>query len=291
MRFEFIHAEKANYPLTVLCAVLQVSRSGYYRWLHQKPSMRDRREQERRRKIKAVYRQSKGTYGSPRVCEKLRRTGEAISEKTVAKLMRKDGLFARPKRKHKVSTDSRKTKRIAPNLLQRDFTASGPNQVWVTDVKAIWTWCGWLYLAAILDLFSRRVVGWAVSEHNDTALALAALHRAIDSRRPDPGLIHHSDRGSPYGSDDYIAVLDAHGIVRSMSRKGDCWDNAVPESFFSTVEHECLRLGPLPNSASARKAIEQYIDHFYNPERLHSTLGYLSPIEFELTSAVRQEAA
>ena len=291
MKFEFIHAEKALYPLTVLCAVLKVSRSGYYRWLHRKPSTRTLREQERRRKIKDVHRQSKGRYGSPRICEKLRKTGEVITEKTVAKLMRKDGLFARPKRKHKVSTDSRKTKRIAPNLVQRDFTASGPNQVWVTDVKAIRTWCGWLYLAAILDLFSRRVVGWAVSEHNDTALALSALDRAIDSRRPEPGLIHHSDRGSPYGSDDYIAVLDAHGFVRSMSRKGDCWDNAVPESFFASVEHECLRLDPLPNSPSARKAIEQYIDHFYNPERLHSTLGYLSPIEFELTSAVRQEAA
>jgi putative transposase len=291
VRFEFIHAEKALYPLTVLCAVLSVSRSGYYRWMHRKPSMRERREQERRRQIRAIHIQSLGRYGSPRVWAVLRRMGEVITEKTVAKLMRKDGLFARPKRKHKVSTDSRKTERIAPNLLQRDFTATGPNQVWVTDVKAIWTLCGWCYLAAILDLFSRRVVGWAVSENNDTALALAALDRAIKSRRPPSGLIHHSDRGSPYGSDDYIAVLDAHGIVRSMSRKGDCWDNAVPESFFASVEHECLRLGTLANSVAASHAVEQYVDRFYNPERLHSTLDYLSPIEFELRSAFCHKAA
>jgi putative transposase len=291
VRFEFIHAEKVLYPLSVLCAVLDVSRSGYYRWLHRNPSLRQRRQEQRRRQIRAIHAQSRGRYGSPRVWAQLRRMGEVMTKKTVAKIMRKDGLFARPKRQHKVSTESRKTKRIAPNLLQRDFTASGPNQVWVTDVKAIWTLCGWCYLAAILDLFSRRVVGWAVSDSNDTALALAALDRAVQSRQPPPGLIHHSDRGSPYGSDDYIAALDTHGMLRSMSRKGDCWDNAVPESFFASVEHECLRRGPLANSVAARHAIERYVDHFYNPERLHSTLDYLSPIEFELLSAFCQKAA
>jgi len=291
VRFEFIDAEKALYPLTILCAVLGVSRSGYYRWLGREPSVRQRREQERRSQIRAVHTQSRGTYGSPRVCAQLRRMGEVITEKTVAKLMRNEGLCARRKRKYKVTTDSRKTQRIAPNLLQRDFTATGPNQVWVTDVKAIWTLCGWCYLAAILDLFSRRVVGWSVSDCNDTLLALGALDHAIDSRQPAAGLVHHSDRGSPYGSDDYIEVLDAHGMVRSMSRKGDCWDNAVPESFFASVEHECLRFDAFANSTEARRAIESYVDHFYNPERLHSTLSYLSPIEFELRFAFHRKAA
>jgi transposase InsO family protein len=291
MRFEFIHVEKALYPLTVLCAVLCVSRSGYYGWLEREPSRRLRRRAELAAKVKAVHEQSRATYGSPRVCAQLRRMGEVISPKTVAKLMRENGLSARPKRRFKATTDSRHTERIAPNLLERDFTAERPNQVWVTDVTALWTIAGWCYLAAIIDLFSRRVVGWSVSESNDTNLALAALDHAIDDRRPSPNLIHHSDRGSPYGSDDYIAVLDEHGVVRSMSRKGDCWDNAVAESFFASLEHECRRRHSFRDSADARRVVESYIDHFYNPERLHSTLEYLSPIEFELRSALDQQAA
>ncbi len=291
MRFEFIHVEKALYPLTVLCCVLSVSRSGYYAWLKHEPSARQRGQQARAEKVKAVHKKSGARYGSPRVCRQLRKMGEVISFKTVAKLMRENDLAARPKRKFKATTDSRHTKRIAPNLLARDFTAARKNQVWVTDVTAVWTVLGWCYLAAIIDLFSRRVVGWSVSESNDTKLALAALDHAIDQRRPPPGLIHHSDRGSPYGSDDYIASLDANGIIRSMSRKGDCWDNAVAESFFASFEHECRRLHKFRDSAHAWRGIASYIDGFYNPERLHSTIDYVSPIEFELQSGLELRAA
>jgi len=188
---------------------------------------------------------------------------------------------------YKATTDSRETRPIPPNLLQRE----APNQVWVTDVKAISTLTGWVYLAAILDLFALRVVGWAMSESNDTTLALAALQRAVASRQPAPGVMHHSDRGSPYGSDEYIQALDAIGAARSMSRKGDCWDNAVAESFFATLEHECLQ-GRIPATfIDAHRLVGGYIDGFYNPERLHSTIGLVSPVEFELRSALRQEAA
>ena len=291
MRFEFIHEEKALFPLTVLCSVLRVSRAGYYRWRDRGPSERQLREEERALKIKAVHEQSRHTYGSPRICAELRKMGEVISPKTVAKVMKNEGIRVRPKRRFKVTTDSRHTKRIAPNLLERDFTAERPNQVWVTDVTAFWTVAGWCYLAAIVDLFSRRVVGWAMSESNDTQLALTALHGATRSRRPPPGVVHHSDRGSPYGSDDYIAALDEHGMVRSMSRKGDCWDNAVAESFFASVEHELRRRYTFSTPAEARAAVQSYIDDFYNPERIHSTLGYLCPIEFELGFTIHQQAA
>jgi transposase InsO family protein len=291
MRFEFIHVEKAVYPVTVLCHVLDVSRSGYYGWTKRGPSARQEREDELARKVETVHRESRDTYGSPRVCAKLRQKGEVVSPKTVAKIMRKKGIAARRRKKFRATTDSRNTKRIAPNVLNRDFTAERPDQAWVTDVTALWTLGGWCFLAAILDLFSRRVVGWAISESNDTTLALSALQRALDHRRPAPGLLHHSDRGSPYGSDDYVAALKRHGIKRSMSRKGDCWDNAVAESFFASLEHECVRDQAFVSPGAATRTVESYIDNFYNPERLHSTLGYYSPIEFELRSALHQEAA
>ncbi|MCP4244893.1 MAG: IS3 family transposase [bacterium] len=290
VRFEFIHEKKAVFPLTVLCSVMRVSRSGYYRWLGSEPSERQLREERRVMRIRAVYNKSRRTYGSPRVCAELRKKGEVISPKTVAKIMKNEGICARPKRKFKRTTDSRNTKRIAPNLLERDFTAKRPNQVWVTDVTAFWTVTGWCYLAAIVDIFSRRIVGWAMSGSNDTQLALAALNRAIGTRRPPHGLIHHSDRGSPYGSDDYIAALEQRCIVRSMSRKGDCWDNAVAESFFATIEHELRRRNTFSSPAEAWRAVRTYVD-FYNSERIHSTLGNLCPIEFELGYTIQQQAA
>ena len=289
--FEFIEEEKANFPVTVLCEAFGVSRSGFYGWKSRPPSSRRQRREELAVKVVAVHERSRCKYGSPRVHAQLRKAGEVVSEKTVASIMQENGLVARHKRKYKVTTDSRHTERIAPNVLARNFVAERPNQVWVTDVKAIWTLAGWCYLAAIADLFSRRVVGWAMSKSNDTALALSALEQAIERRRPPPGLLHHSDRGSPYGSDDYIAVLDAHGITRSMSRTGDCWDNAVAESLNATFEHECLRDRTFVNLEDARAAVGDYIENFYNPERLHSTLAFMSPIEFEIRSALLQEAA
>jgi putative transposase len=291
MRFVFILAEKDTYPVTIMCRVLCVSTSGYYAWLQRKPSKRSERKAALTERIKATHECSRRTYGSPRVTEKLRNSGERVTEKTVAKIMRENELVARRTRRFKATTDSRHTKRIADNLLQRDFTATAKNQVWVTDVTAVWTLLGWVYLATIVDLFSRRVVSWAMSESNDTTLALAALDKALRLRKPPPGLIHHSDRGSSYGSDDYIARLDAASIVRSMSRKGDCWDNAVAESFFSTLEFECRGPHDFTDIDDARDIIGNYIDGFYNPQRMHSTIGYCSPIEFEIACALSSEAA
>jgi transposase InsO family protein len=290
-RYEFIEVEKASFSVNSMCRALEVSSSGYYDWRSREPSERQRRRDDLAIKVRAVHHRSKGTYGSPRVRAQLVRMGETVSEKTVADIMQQEGLRARRRKRYKATTDSRATRRIAPNLLERNFVANAPNQIWVTDVTAIWTLTGWVYLAAILDLFARRVVGWAMSENNDTDLALAALERAAKSRHPPAGMMHHSDRGSPYGSDDYIAALKGLGAVRSMSRKGDCWDNAVAESFFATLEHECIQ-GRVPASFfDAHRLVASYIDEFYNPERLHSTIGLVSPVEFELRSALLQEAA
>lgn len=291
MRYAFIRTEKAVYPVTVLCRVLDVSRSGYYAWESRDPSEAAKRRSQLGVKVRAIHGKSRGTYGSPRVHRELRTQGEVVSEKTVAKAMRTEGIAGKRRRKFRVTTDSRKTKRIAPNLLGRDFSAKAPNQVWVTDVTAIETRQGWAFLAAILDLFSRRVVGWAVSESNDTRLALEALTAALAARNPPPGLMHHSDRGSPYGSDGYLAILDAHGLVPSMSRKGDCWDNAVAESFFATLKTEQLDGMTLDDSGAVVRAIADYVDRFYNPVRLHSTLGYVSPINHELLAVAHREAA
>ena len=293
MRFAFIRAEdeQKTFPVEAMCRVLEVSTSGYYAWLQRKPSERSKRNAELTDKVQAAHDASRRTYGSPRVTKKLKKAGEQVSEKTVAKIMQQNELVARPKRRFKVTTDSKHTKRIADNLLQRDFTTDAPNKVWVTDVTAVWTLVGWVYLAAIVDLFSRRVVGWAMSDSNDTALALAALDRALLLRKPSPGLVHHSDRGSPYGSDEYIARLDAAGILRSMSRKGDCWDNAVAESLFSTLEFECRGLHVFADLADAQHVIGEYFDGFYNTVRMHSTIDDCSPIEYEVMSALADRAA
>ena len=280
-----------TFPVTAMCRVLGVSTSGYYAWFDRKPSTRSQRTEALTAKVKATHRASRSTYGSPRVTEQLKKSGETVSEKTVAKIMHENDIAARSKRRFKATTDSKHTKRIANNLLQRDFAADAPNKVWVTDVTAVWTLLGWVYLAAIVDLFSRRVVGWAMSDANDTRLALAALDRALRRRKPPPGLTHHSDRGSPYGSDEYVARLDAAGILRSMSRKGDCWDNAVAESLFSTLEFECRGLHEFADLDHTQRVIGEYIDGFYNPERLHSTINYCSPIEYEIASALRSAAA
>lgn len=291
MTYEFIRAQKANFPVVLLCDVFDVQRSGFYAWEKRPPAASGSRREQLAVKARAIHGMTDGTYGSPRVCRELRAQGETVSEKTVAKVMRLEGIKVRPKRRYKATTDSKHTKRIAPNLLQRNFTATAPNEVWVTDVTAIWTYRGWAYLAAILDLFSRRVVGWATSENNDAALALSALSRAVESRKPPAGLIHHSDRGSVYGSDAYLKALDTYQFQPSMSRKGDCWDNAVAESFFATLKGERLDRLSFTDIRAVTHEVSDYIDRFYNPIRRHSTVGYLSPVNHELLYAVRKMAA
>jgi transposase InsO family protein len=291
VKFEFIRAEKVHYPVAVLCDVLEVSRSGYYAWRDRPPSARATRHAALSVSVKAVHARSRGVYGSPRVHAELQAQGTVVSQKTVAKAMKAEGIRGRRKRRFKNTTNSNHGQPVSPNLLKRDFTADAPNKVWVTDVTAIDTWEGCLYLAVILDLFSRRAVAWATSASNDTALALDALQQAVSLRKPPPGLVHHSDRGSPYASEDYRAALRASGIIQSMSRKGNCLDNAVAESFFATLRAELLDHESYPTHAAARRSLSQYIDPFYNLERRHSFLGYINPIESELRFTIRREAA
>jgi putative transposase len=230
-------------------------------------------------------------YGSPRVHLELKARGVRVGKKRIERLMRENGLQGRSKRRFKRTTDSRHGGPIAPNLLARKFDVRETNRAWVTDVTAIATAEGWLFLAPMIDLCSRRVVAWAASEHNDTVLALDVLGKALQARRPPPGFLHHSDRGSPYASDDYRAKLRSCGARQSMSRKGDCWDNAVAESFFATLRAELVDHERYPTRAAAMRSIGDYIDNFYNVERRHSHLDYLNPIEFELRSQIQQRVA
>jgi transposase InsO family protein len=282
VRFALVEAEKANYPVEVLCEVLEVSRSGFYAWKRRSPSARTRRRAHLAVEIAAVYKKNKRRYGSPRIHRVLRKKGERVSRKTVERVMREDGIVARQKRRFRRTTDSKHTSPIAPNLVQRQFEPKRANQVWAGDVTYIATATGWAYLAVLLDLFSRRVVGWAMSTQNDTELALAALRRALRGRMIPVGLVHHTDRGSPYASEDYRQALAERGMIASMSRKGDCWDNAVSESFFATLRAELVDDERYSTPSAAEVSIGDYIERYYNTERLHSYLDYVSPIEFEL---------
>lgn len=287
MRFAFVFAEKAVWPVSMMCEVLCVSRSGYYAWQHRPASAHAEQDAELLVEIKAAHEAGRGYYGGPRVHRALRNSGTRVGKKRVARLMKDAGIAGKRRRKFCKTTDSKHPDPIAPNVLNREFDIALPNTAWVTDVTYVPTLQGWLYLAAILDLFSRRVVGWATSMHNDRQLALDALERAQATRRPRPGLLHHSDRGSVYASGDYRKALADNAMIASMSRKGDCWDNAVAESFFATIKGEALDHYTFETRAEATAAIADYIDSFYNVTRLHSSIGYVSPIQFELQATVK----
>jgi transposase InsO family protein len=241
--------------------------------------------------IREIYEAGRKAYGSPRVERALRKAGRKVGKNRVARPMRKEGIVAKKKKRFRKTTDSNHPDPIAPNVLERQFQVDLPDVAWVTDVTYVFTREGWLYLAAILDLFSRRVIGWAVSEHNDRPLALEALNKAVALRNPDPGVIHHSDRGSVYASGDYRGALDQLEATKSMSRKGDCWDNAVAESFFATIKGEMIDHADYATRAEATLAIANYIDGFYNVTRLHGAIDYVSPIEFELKFMIEKQAA
>ena len=287
--FRFIEREKA--PVRTACRVLGVSESGFHAWRTRPKCERALGDEVLSSIITRIHAESRRTYGSPRVHAELRARGVKVGRKRVERLMRENGLEARRKRRFRRTTDSKHDHPIAPNLLDRDFDVSAPNQAWVTDVTAIWTWEGWAYLAIMIDLYARRVVGWAMSANNDTQLVLDALQGALRTRRPPRGVVHHSDRGSPYASEDYRAALTASGFIASMSRKGDCWDNAVAESFFGTLRAEHVDHVQYATRATATTSIGDYIDNFYNIERRHSYLGYVNPIEFELASRTARAAA
>jgi transposase InsO family protein len=286
MRFRFIEAEKAHYPIRLLCRCLAVSRSGYYAWRTRSPSARVQKDARLKVEVAASHSASRRTYGSPRILRDLREDGHRVSRKRVARLMRELGLEGRRKRRFRPTTDSQHPFPVAPNVLMRDFDVDAPNTAWVTDITYLATLEGWLYLAVILDLFSRRVVGYAMSERIDRALVLEALRQALMQRPGVRDLIQHSDRGSQYASHDYRDALDRAGITCSMSRRGDCWDNAVAESFFGTLKMELIYELPLQTRSATRSAVADYIETFYNVRRRHSSLGYQSPVEFELKNGV-----
>lgn len=284
MRFAFIAAEKATHSVSILCRCLRVTRSGFYAWQQRGESRHAQRDRHLLVSIRAFHVASRRTYGSPRVWEDLAEAGEAVSRKRVARLMQQDGLVARARRRYKVTTMSEHDQPVAANVLDRQFTAGRPNQRWVGDTSEFVVGeSGRFYLAAIVDLFSRFVVGWAVSAVNDRHLTISALEMAIRRRCPAAGLLHHSDQGCTYASEDYQRGLATHGILCSMSRRGNCYDNAVMESFFSTVKFE---LGERFESCSqAKSELFDYIEMFYNTRRRHSTIGQISPAAFERRAA------
>ena len=281
MKFAFIQAEKAGFAVRTLCRVLGVSRAGFYAWQTRAEPRRTREDRHLRVAIATIHAESRRCYGSPRIHAELRARGQGVGRKRVARLMRGGGLAARHRRGGRTTTDSRHGLPVARNLLNRQFTSATPDRRWVTDITFVATGEGWLYVAAILDLFSRRVVGWALSERLTTPLALAALEMALARRAPRGGLLHHSDRGSQYACTEYRELLSANGMIASMSRKGNCWDNAVAESFFSTLEFELIMKNDWHTREEARRAIFRYIETWYNRKRRHSALDYVSPAEYE----------
>jgi len=276
-----IDAEKAEFPVALMCRALEVSRSGFYAWGVRPESERSKENKRLTLEIKKVHEESRRTYGSPRVHAELQEHGFEVGRNRVARLMRESGLQAKGKRRFKKTTDSEHGRPVAPNRLSRKFDVEAPNTAWAGDITYLWTSEGWVYLAVVLDLFSRRVVGWALADHMRTDLVLEALFDALGSRAPRSGLMHHSDRGTQYASGDYQAALEAHGIECSMSRTGDCWDNAVVESFFGTLKTELDATDQWGTRAEARYDVFEYIEVFYNRQRRHSYLGYVSPARFE----------
>lgn len=282
MKYGFIAKHRAMWPVRVMCRVLEVSPSGFYEWQGRNPSKRSVESEKLIGLIRQSFCASDGTYGSRRIWRDLREWGESSSVNRVARLMRTAGLAARAKRRRlPVAHSEPERHSIAPNLLQREFNASAPNQKWLADFTYVWTAEGWLYVAAVLDLYSRRIVGWSMKADMTAQLVIDALLMAIWRRGKPKELLHHSDQGTQYTSEDFQRVLAANGITCSMSRRGDCWDNAAMESFFSTLKTERVSRKTYANRDQARADVFDYIERFYNPRRRHSTLGYLSPVKFE----------
>jgi len=271
-----------DYPVKSLCEVLKVSRSGYYQWRAAPNSVRARQEAQMQERIAQIHRASRGTYGSPRVAAVLRKEGHSIGRHRVARLMRETGLQGRQRRRYRVrTTDSNHDQPVAPNRLKVAGRPTRIDEVWVSDITYVPTQEGWLYLAGVLDLYSRRLIGWAMGSGLETALPLAALLMALRHRRPPVGVVHHSDRGCQYASAAYRSALTANGCVASMSRRGNCYDNAAMEAFWSTLKHELVYRRDFRTRAEATTAIFDYIESFYNRVRLHSALGYQSPLDYE----------
>ena len=282
MKFAFVQDDLRVYPVTACCEVLRISRSGYHAWTRRPPSARQRRREALAARIRQIHQAHRGVYGSPRIHQVLKAEGVRVCENTVAKIMRELGLRAKGKRRFVPrTTDSAHGEPIAANVLDRQFTAEAPNRRWVADITYIPTQEGWLYLAAVLDLYSRKIVGWSMADHLGWELAGDALGMGLSHRRPSPGLLHHSDRGVQYACEAYRRLLERHGISLSMSGVGNCYDNAAMESFWATLKTELVHHQRYETRAQARRSIFEYIEVFYNRQRLHSSLGYVSPEAFE----------
>ena len=281
MKYDFIARHHQEYPVTTMCQVLEVSVSGYYAWKQRSKSTRQLADERLSACIQQVHEATHQIYGSRRIRAELAEQGSSCGRKRVVRLMRKLGLKARQRRHRTVTTDSQHRDPVAPNLLDRDFSALAPNTKWVTDITGVWTAQGWLYVAIVLDLFSRFVVGWAMAAHRDTELVEQALQMALLRRHPAAGLLHHSDRGSQYTSGAYQSLLGQFGVQVSMSGKGDCYDNAAMESFISSLKGEWTDWHAYQTRQEAELSIFEYIEVFYNRQRRHSTLGYLSPVIYE----------
>lgn len=287
MKFAFVKGHRTRWPVSVICRVLKVTRGGFYMWLKRKPSRRAVRRQELLAKIRVAHAEHRELYGSPRVHRALRIGGEVVSRNTVAKLMRQAKIRAKTRRRYVPrTTDSAHRKPVADNVLARDFGAGSANRKWLADITYVPTDQGWLYLAAVLDAYSRKIVGWSMADHMETDLVSDALKMALHHRQPDGDeLVHHSDRGVQYASDDYQHLLARCGITCSMSGRGDCYDNAMMESFWATLKTELVHHRRYATREQARQSIFEYVEVFYNRKRLHSALGYVSPESFEAAAA------
>ena len=286
MRFRQIEDQRGIWPVRIMCDALSVSASGYYAWRSRPESARKIANRGLLDDIQRVHAHHRERYGEPRIHAELRAEGQIISRKRIERVMRRHGIRARAPRRYRVcTTDSKHSLPVAANLLDQNFVAERPNQVWLADITYIPTGEGWLYLAVILDLFTRKVVGWAVRDHMRAELTIAALTMAIQRRRPGPGLTHHSDRGSQYAAGDYRDILRAAAVTQSMSRKANCWDNAPMESFFGTLKTELVHQREYPDRDAARRDLFAYIEGYYNRQRIHSAIGYITPEQAEAISA------
>lgn len=284
MKYQYIKRRSQHHSVSRLCALLSVSRSGYYEWLGRTPSARAVEDKRLLHKIEGIHAKSRESYGAMKTWQALRAEGEGCGHNRVARIRRDAGIEAKRKQRFRRSEAARNNEPSAPNLLQRNFRVEQPNQVWVSDTTFISTRYGWLYLAVVIDLYSRRVVGWSMNQRNDQKLVCDALQMAVKWRKPPAGMIHHSDQGIQYACSAYRELLDVHGIIRSMSRKGNCLDNAVAESFFSNLKNELVHHCNFEDRTQARSAIFDYIEVFYNRQRIHQTIGYHSPEEYEVVN-------
>ena len=280
MRYQFVQKEKKAFPISTLCRVMQIHRGSYYAWVNREESKTNQENRKMIRSVKLTHSKAKGSYGARRHADELTDQGFSCGRSRAKTIMKLAGVEAKQKKKFKATTDSNHTREIFPNFLRRAFTVSRPNKVWVSDITYIWTTTGWLYLAVVIDLFNREVVGWSLGERIDRHLVIGATRMAVWKQKPGEGLIFHSDRGSQYCSNDFKEYIAGHKILGSMSRKGNCWDNAVAESFFGSLKKERVHSMNYKNRAEAKADIVEYIEMFYNSFRKHCHLGNKSPREF-----------